>query len=41
VGRPVKKVRELTEDEIKKLRYSAEHYIKVKNNYLNQSGKFV
>jgi len=36
VGRPVKKVRELTEDEIRKLRYSAEHYIKVKNNYLNQ-----
>ena len=35
VGRPVKKVRELTADEIRKLRYSAEHYIKVKNNYLN------
>jgi len=35
VGRPVKKVRELTEEEIRKLRYSAEHYIKVKNNYLN------
>jgi carbonic anhydrase/acetyltransferase-like protein (isoleucine patch superfamily) len=35
VGRPVKKVRELTEDEIRKLRYSAEHYIKVKKNYLN------
>jgi len=41
MGRPVKKVRELTEEEISKLRYSAEYYIKIKNNYLNQSGKFV
>jgi len=35
VGRPVKAVRELTPEEITYLRYSAEHYIQVKNNYLN------
>ncbi|MDP2761815.1 MAG: gamma carbonic anhydrase family protein [Sideroxyarcus sp.] len=38
MGRPAKAVRALTEDEIKYLRYSAEHYIRVKNNYLNTSG---
>lgn len=35
MGRPAKAVRALTEDEIAYLRYSAEHYIRVKNNYLN------
>lgn len=34
VGRPVKAVRKLTPEEITGLRYSADHYIKVKNNYL-------
>ncbi|QGZ43134.1 gamma carbonic anhydrase family protein [Pseudoduganella flava] len=34
VGRPVKKVRPLTEAEIAHLRYSAEHYVRVKTNYL-------
>lgn len=34
VGRPVEKVRRLTESEIAYLRYSAEHYVRVKNNYL-------
>ena len=34
VGRPVKAVRKLTPEEIIGLRYSADHYIKVKNNYL-------
>ncbi len=34
VGRPVKQVRPLTEAELAHLRYSAEHYIRVKNNYL-------
>jgi len=34
MGRPAKLVRALTEDEMKYLRYSAEHYIRVKNNYL-------
>ena len=34
VGRPVEKVRALTEAEIAYLRYSAEHYVRVKNNYL-------
>jgi carbonic anhydrase/acetyltransferase-like protein (isoleucine patch superfamily) len=35
VGRPVSQVRPLTEAEIAYLRYSAEHYVRVKNNYLN------
>lgn len=38
VGRPAKKVRPLTAEEITWLRYSAEHYVRVKNNYL-QGGK--
>lgn len=37
IGRPAKAVRELTQEEIAYLRYSAEHYIKLKNNYLNQA----
>ncbi len=35
VGRPVKAVRALTAEEIAHLRYSAEHYIRLKNDYLN------
>jgi carbonic anhydrase/acetyltransferase-like protein (isoleucine patch superfamily) len=34
VGRPVAKVRALTAEEIAYLKYSAEHYVRVKNNYL-------
>lgn len=34
MGRPAKAVRTLTDEEIKYLRYSAEHYMRVKNNYL-------
>lgn len=34
LGRPAKAVRALTEEEIKYLRYSAEHYMRVKDNYL-------
>ena len=34
VGRPVRKVRALTDEEIAWLRYSAEHYVRVKDNYL-------
>ena len=34
VGRPVKRVRKLTEEEVTYLKYSAEHYVRVKNNYL-------
>ncbi|WEF35310.1 gamma carbonic anhydrase family protein [Pseudoduganella chitinolytica] len=34
VGRPARKVRPLTADEIAWLRYSAEHYVRVKDNYL-------
>jgi carbonic anhydrase/acetyltransferase-like protein (isoleucine patch superfamily) len=37
VGRPVKAVRALTPDEISYLRYSAEHYVRVKNNYMKGS----
>ena len=33
IGRPVKQVRPLTAEEIAYLRYSAEHYVGVKNNY--------
>ncbi len=35
MGRPAKAVRALTKEEISSLRYSAEHYIRVKNKYLN------
>ena len=35
MGRPAKAVRKLTDEEIAYLRYSAEHYIRVKNNYLS------
>lgn len=34
MGRPAKAIRALTENEIAYLRYSAEHYIRVKDNYL-------
>lgn len=34
LGRPASKIRPLTADEITFLRYSAEHYIQTKNNYL-------
>jgi carbonic anhydrase/acetyltransferase-like protein (isoleucine patch superfamily) len=34
VGQPVKAVRALTPEETAYLKYSAEHYIQVKNNYL-------
>lgn len=37
LGRPAKAARELTQEEIKYLRYSAEHYMRVKDNYLNGS----
>jgi len=39
LGRPAKAVRALTEEEIKYLRYSAEHYMRVKDNYLRGSAK--
>ncbi|NNM69750.1 MAG: gamma carbonic anhydrase family protein [Gallionella sp.] len=35
LGRPAKAVRQLTAEELTFLRRSAEHYIAVKNNYLN------
>jgi len=34
VGRPAVKVRALSDEEIAYLKYSAEHYVRVKNNYL-------
>ena len=37
MGRPAKAVRTLTEEETAYLRYSAGHYIRVKDNYLNGS----
>ncbi len=36
MGRPARAVRELTADEIAYFRYSADHYIKGKNDYLGQ-----
>jgi carbonic anhydrase/acetyltransferase-like protein (isoleucine patch superfamily) len=39
MGRPAKAVRALTEEEIAYLKYSAEHYMRVKNNYLTGSKK--
>ena len=35
LGRPAKAVRALTADEIVHLRYSAEHYMRLKDDYLN------
>ena len=37
IGRPAKAVRALTEAELTHLRYSAEHYMRLKDNYLNSS----
>ena len=36
VGRPAKAVRALTPEEIAHLRYSAEHYMRLKNDYLGK-----
>ncbi len=38
VGRPAVAVRPLTEAELAHLRYSAEHYVRVKDNYLRTPG---
>lgn len=35
-GNPAKRVRDLTQDEIEMLAYSAQHYVKMKNEYLEQ-----
>lgn len=37
LGNPVKEVRSLSPEEIAYLLYSAQHYVKVKNNYLEQT----
>ena len=37
IGRPAKAVRALTEAEIAHLRYSAEHYMRLKDNYLKRA----
>lgn len=34
LGRPAKKIRELTEDELRWFEYSALHYVKLKNDYM-------
>ena len=39
LGRPARAVRALTEEEVKYLRYSAGHYMRVKDNYLRGSAK--
>lgn len=38
MGRPAERIRPLTEAEIAYLRYSAEHYVRLKNNYLAGAG---
>lgn len=38
IGRPAVKLRPLSEAEIAYLRYSAEHYVRIKDNYLNSPG---
>ncbi len=35
IGSPAKKARALTDDEMKGLQYSADHYVKLKNDYLS------
>ncbi len=39
MGRPAKAVRKLTDEEIAYLKYSAEHYMRLKNNYLKDPAK--
>ena len=34
LGRPAKRIRELTDDELKWFEYSAQHYVKLKDGYL-------
>lgn len=36
MGRPVKRVRALSADEIDRIEYSAQHYVRLKNKYLDQ-----
>ncbi|MGB0514143.1 MAG: gamma carbonic anhydrase family protein [Wenzhouxiangellaceae bacterium] len=36
IGRPVAQARRLTERELEMLRYSAEHYVRLKNRYLDE-----
>ena len=38
VGRPVSALRRLSDEEMAFLRYSAEHYVRLKNSYLGSSG---
>jgi len=35
-GSPVRQRRALTSDEIESLRYSSQHYVRLKDSYLNQ-----
>ena len=39
MGRPAKAIRPLTGEELAYLRYSAEHYMRVKDNYLKDSAR--
>jgi carbonic anhydrase/acetyltransferase-like protein (isoleucine patch superfamily) len=38
-GAPAQAVRELRKEEVDRLRYSAQHYVQIKNNYLGMPGK--
>jgi carbonic anhydrase/acetyltransferase-like protein (isoleucine patch superfamily) len=37
LGSPVRKVRKLTDQELAHFMYSAEHYMRLKNNYINEA----
>jgi carbonic anhydrase/acetyltransferase-like protein (isoleucine patch superfamily) len=39
MGRPAQAVRPLTDGELEHLRYSAEHYVRVKNNHLSTASR--
>lgn len=36
IGRPVKRIRKLTAEEIERIDYSAQHYVRLKNRYVGQ-----
>lgn len=36
LGRPVRRIRALSDEEKERIIYSAEHYVRIKNRYLNQ-----
>lgn len=39
LGNPARRVRRLTDDQIEQLHYSAQHYVRLKNDYLNAAAQ--